>query len=329
MGIYTYPKFAYTGPADLQVDAPQRRPLVIVGAGPVGLAAAIDARLKGLPVLVFDEDDTVSIGSRAVCYAKRALEVLDRLGVGDPICDKGVSWNVGRTFFREKEVYQFRPGARRRPQAPRHDQPAAVLPRRNHGGACGGTGRGHPLALQGGGCAERGRPCAPARGHARRHLRHRGRLADRGRRRAQPDPQHAGPGDRGPHLHGPLPDRRRDHEGRLPGRALVLVRPAVSPQPERAAAQAERQRLAHRLPARLGRRPRGREEAGKRHSPPQGHAGRRPSVRPGVGQHLHLPVPAHEGLPRRARACSWAMRRTRCRRSARAARTRVSRTPTT
>ena len=107
MGIYTYPKFAYAGPADLQAGAPQRRPLVIVGAGPVGLAAAIDARLKGIPVLVFDEDDTVSIGSRAVCYAKRALEVLDRLGVGDPICDKGVSWNVGRTFFREKEVYHF------------------------------------------------------------------------------------------------------------------------------------------------------------------------------------------------------------------------------
>ncbi len=107
MGTYTYPKFPYTGPADLQADAPQRRPLVIVGAGPVGLAAAVDARLKGIPVLLFDEDDTVSIGSRAVCYAKRALEVLDRLGVGDPICDKGVSWNVGRTFFREKEVYRF------------------------------------------------------------------------------------------------------------------------------------------------------------------------------------------------------------------------------
>ena len=107
MGTYTYPKFPYTAPADLQADAPQRRPLIIVGAGPVGLAAAIDARLKGLPVLVFDDDDTVSIGSRAVCYAKRALEVLDRLGVGDPLCDKGVSWNVGRTFFREKEVYRF------------------------------------------------------------------------------------------------------------------------------------------------------------------------------------------------------------------------------
>ena len=107
MGTYTYPKFPYTAPADLMTGAPQRRPLIIVGAGPVGLAAAIDARLKGLPVLVFDDDDTVSIGSRAVCYAKRALEVLDRLGVGDPLCDKGVSWNVGRTFVEEDEVYQF------------------------------------------------------------------------------------------------------------------------------------------------------------------------------------------------------------------------------
>lgn len=107
MGTYPYPKFPYVSPADLQAGAPQRRPLVIVGAGPVGLAAAVDARLKGIPVLLFDEDDTVSVGSRAVCYAKRALEVLDRLGVADPLCEKGVSWNVGRTFLREQEVYRF------------------------------------------------------------------------------------------------------------------------------------------------------------------------------------------------------------------------------
>jgi 3-(3-hydroxy-phenyl)propionate hydroxylase len=107
MGTYTYPQFPYTAPTDLQSSPPQRRPLVIVGAGPVGLAAAIDARLQGLPVLVFDEDDTVSFGSRAVCYAKRSLEILDRLGVGEKLCAKGVSWSVGRTFFRQDEVYKF------------------------------------------------------------------------------------------------------------------------------------------------------------------------------------------------------------------------------
>lgn len=110
MAAYTYPQFPYTPPDDLLVPpggTPQRRPLIIVGAGPVGLAAAVDARLRGIPVLVFDEDNTVSIGSRAVCYAKRALEVLDRLGVGDAVCELGVGWNVGRTFFGEDEVYRF------------------------------------------------------------------------------------------------------------------------------------------------------------------------------------------------------------------------------
>ncbi|MEZ5644603.1 MAG: FAD-dependent oxidoreductase [Burkholderiaceae bacterium] len=107
MATYTYPTFPYRAPADLMAGAPQRKPLVIIGAGPVGLAAAIDARLQGLDVLLFDEEDSVSFGSRAVCYAKRALEILDRLGVGDPVVDKGVSWNVGRTFLQDEEVYRF------------------------------------------------------------------------------------------------------------------------------------------------------------------------------------------------------------------------------
>ncbi len=107
MSTYTYPKFAYRAPSDLMAGAPQRKPLVVIGAGPVGLAAAIDARLQGLDVLLFDEEDSVSFGSRAVCYAKRSLEILDRLGVGDVVVDKGVSWNVGRTFMQEEEVYRF------------------------------------------------------------------------------------------------------------------------------------------------------------------------------------------------------------------------------
>ena len=107
MGTYIYPTYAYRAPDDLRGAVVQRRPLVIVGAGPVGLAAAIDARLQGLEVLLLDEDDSVSSGSRAVCYAKRTLEILDRLGVGDTVVDQGVCWNVGRTFSREEEVYQF------------------------------------------------------------------------------------------------------------------------------------------------------------------------------------------------------------------------------
>jgi 3-(3-hydroxy-phenyl)propionate hydroxylase len=104
---YRYPKFEYRTPPEIAGGGTLKVPVVVVGAGPVGLGAALDLQRQGIPVLLLDEDDTVSIGSRGVCYAKRALEILDRYGVGDAVCGKGVSWNVGRTFFREQEVYNF------------------------------------------------------------------------------------------------------------------------------------------------------------------------------------------------------------------------------
>ena len=110
---YTWPHYAYR-------PAPQgqpRVPLVVVGAGPVGLCCAIDAALRGQAVVLVDEDDTVSVGSRGLCYAKRTLEIFDRLGVGDAVVERGVTWNVGRTFHREREVFAFNlqpePGHRR------------------------------------------------------------------------------------------------------------------------------------------------------------------------------------------------------------------------
>lgn len=107
LSTYQYPKFAYRQPPEIAENRDGHYPVVVVGAGPVGLAAAIDLAIQGKPVLLLDNDDTVSIGSRGVCYAKRALEVLDRLGCGEEMVQKGVSWNVGRTFFREEEVFNF------------------------------------------------------------------------------------------------------------------------------------------------------------------------------------------------------------------------------
>jgi 3-(3-hydroxy-phenyl)propionate hydroxylase len=107
LSTYKYPKYEYVQPPEQKSGLKKRYPVLVVGAGPVGLAAAIELAQSGVPVVVLDDDDTVSVGSRGVCYAKRALEVLDRIGVGDDCVAKGVSWNVGRTFFREEEVYNF------------------------------------------------------------------------------------------------------------------------------------------------------------------------------------------------------------------------------
>nr|MCU0869946.1 FAD-dependent oxidoreductase [Burkholderiales bacterium] len=60
MATYTLPSFAYTRPAELDGAPPRRRPVVIVGAGPVGLACAVDLALQGIDTLVLDDNDTVS-----------------------------------------------------------------------------------------------------------------------------------------------------------------------------------------------------------------------------------------------------------------------------
>ena len=107
LSTYQYQKFPYVQPPEIAEKRPGHYPVVVVGAGPVGLSAAIDLASQGHAVVMLDNDDTVSIGSRGVCYAKRALEVLDRMGCGEDFVNKGVSWNVGRTFFREDEVFNF------------------------------------------------------------------------------------------------------------------------------------------------------------------------------------------------------------------------------
>jgi 3-(3-hydroxy-phenyl)propionate hydroxylase len=84
-----------------------RHPVVVVGAGPVGLATAIDLARNGVPVVLLDDDNKLSNGSRAICFSKRTLEIFDRLGCGERIAAKGVRWHVGRVFNREEEVYSF------------------------------------------------------------------------------------------------------------------------------------------------------------------------------------------------------------------------------
>jgi len=104
---YQQVAFDYTRHADQDAPAPVRRPVVVVGGGPVGLALAIDLARKNVPVVVLEGGSALSTGSRAICFAKRTLEIFDRLGCAQPMVDKGVSWKVGRVYFGGEEVYRF------------------------------------------------------------------------------------------------------------------------------------------------------------------------------------------------------------------------------
>ncbi|SEE99539.1 3-(3-hydroxy-phenyl)propionate hydroxylase [Burkholderia sp. WP9] len=82
-------------------------PVIVVGAGPVGLATAIDIAQQGVPVVLVDDDCSLSTGSRAICFSKRSLDIFDRLGCGQRMVDKGISWNVGKVFLKDELVYTF------------------------------------------------------------------------------------------------------------------------------------------------------------------------------------------------------------------------------
>jgi 3-(3-hydroxy-phenyl)propionate hydroxylase len=107
MPSHQAPQYPYQRPPELAGTGIARTQVAIVGAGPIGLACAIDLTLHGIDVLIVDDNNTVSVGSRAICYAKRALEILDRLGCGDGICTRGISWKVGKVFFHDELAYQF------------------------------------------------------------------------------------------------------------------------------------------------------------------------------------------------------------------------------
>jgi 3-(3-hydroxy-phenyl)propionate hydroxylase len=104
---YQAVEFAYRASPDQRAATPVRHPVLVVGAGPVGLALAIDLACRGTPVVVLDDDCRLSTGSRAICFAKRTLEIFDRLGCGDRMVEKGVSWSIGKVFLRDAELYRF------------------------------------------------------------------------------------------------------------------------------------------------------------------------------------------------------------------------------
>ncbi len=87
----------------------EHAPIVIVGAGPVGLALALDLGRRGHPVIVLNQLDFIAAASRAICFSKRSLDIFDRLGVGQRLVNRGVTWDVGKVFWRARRepIFQF------------------------------------------------------------------------------------------------------------------------------------------------------------------------------------------------------------------------------
>ncbi len=100
-------QFSYRRSPDQGRRDPAHHPVIVVGAGPVGLALALDLAQRGIRALVLDDADRIGEGSRGICWAKRTLEIFERLAVAKPMVERGVVWQKGKVFLGESQVYDF------------------------------------------------------------------------------------------------------------------------------------------------------------------------------------------------------------------------------
>jgi 3-(3-hydroxy-phenyl)propionate hydroxylase len=80
-------------------------PVGIVGAGPVGLAAAARLAQLGIPSVILEAEPHLRhSGSKACLIQGDVVEVLDKLGCAGDVAAEGIRWNVARTYVRGQEI---------------------------------------------------------------------------------------------------------------------------------------------------------------------------------------------------------------------------------
>src|SRR3989440_7162030 len=65
-------------------------PIIVVGAGPVGLTTALGLNFYGLPFALFEDDAELSLDTKAGTILTRTLEAFRRYGVADRVLAKAL-----------------------------------------------------------------------------------------------------------------------------------------------------------------------------------------------------------------------------------------------
>ncbi len=103
---FDYPQFAARRVPELDGTV-TRHPVLIVGAGPIGMTAALVLARYGIGSVLIDRKDTFNDGSRAICIARPSMHILERIGAVAPFVEKALGWRFGRSYYRGEQIFRL------------------------------------------------------------------------------------------------------------------------------------------------------------------------------------------------------------------------------
>ena len=84
-----------------------RHPVVIVGSGPAGMVTALELARHGVRSVVLSSEVQFSQGSRAICFTRRSMEILQQVGVAERMTEGGLPWRFGNSYYRGQRVFRL------------------------------------------------------------------------------------------------------------------------------------------------------------------------------------------------------------------------------
>lgn len=82
-------------------------PVVVVGAGPIGLVTALDLARRGVRCVLLESELQVSEGSRAIVFTRRSMEILQQVGADAAVTRQGLPWRFGNSFYGTRRVFRM------------------------------------------------------------------------------------------------------------------------------------------------------------------------------------------------------------------------------